>query len=194
MLYSRALCPLLLCLALWIPAGSAVAQTQESADAETTTTSQTGSSLDSEPASRSDAASESQWWLASGFWSHHTRRADRYQQDNTGVGIEWHGPGEWNAWQINAGHYRNSRNKPSNYLQVGWMPLQLPLPAGVLLKGGASVGMVNGYPRMHGGGYFATLVPALSAQWQRLGVNLVYIPSVGTVDGAFALQAKLRVL
>jgi hypothetical protein len=194
MLYSRALCPLSLCLALWVAAGTAVAQAQAPADGDTAAASETESRLDSQATSPSEALPDSQWWLASGFWSHHTRRADRYQQDNTGVGIEWHGPGEWKDWQLNAGHYRNSRNKPSNYLQVGWMPLQLALPAGVLVKGGASVGVVNGYPRMHGGGYFATLVPALSAQWQRLGVNLVYIPSVGTVDGAFALQAKLRVL
>jgi hypothetical protein len=133
-------------------------------------------------------------WLSSGFWSHHTRRADRYQQNNTGAGIEWHGAGAWQDFQVNAGHYRNSRNRPSNYLQVGWMPLQLSLPAGFELSGGASVGAVNGYPRMKGGGYFPTFVPALSLQWQRLGMNLVYIPSVGTVDGAFALQLKVRLL
>lgn len=136
----------------------------------------------------------SQLWVTSGFWSHHTRRADRYQQNNKGLGIEWHGAGTWQDWQLNAGHYRNSRNRPSNYLQAGWMPLQLALPAGLSLTAGASIGVVNGYPRMKGGGYFPTFVPALSMQWQRVGLNLVYIPSVGTVDGAFALQLKLQVL
>ena len=135
-----------------------------------------------------------QWWLSSGFWSHHTRRADRYRQDNTGIGFEWHGGSGWQDWQLNAGHYRNSRNRPSNYLQAGWMPLRLALPADFSLHAGASVGVVNGYPRMKGGGYFPTFVPALSLQWQRVGLNVVYIPSVGTVDGAFALQLKAQLL
>lgn len=171
MLHLPALRPLMLLLALLLPPCAGMAQT-----------------------TAPEAEGASQWWVSSGFWSHHTRRADHYQQNNTGIGVEWHAGGEWKDWQLNAGHYRNSRNRPSNYLQAGWMPLHLSLPAGFSLTAGASVGVVNGYPRMKGGGYFPTLVPALSLQWQRVGLNLVYIPSVGTVDGAFALQLKVQLL
>jgi hypothetical protein len=56
------------------------------------------------------------------------------------------------------------------------------------------VGAVNGYPKVRHGGYWATLVPMVSLESRRVGLNFVYIPSVGKrVDGAYALQVKLRV-
>lgn len=131
-------------------------------------------------------------WLTSGFLSHHTGQSThyRYNQHNDGVGLEWH---QSPSWQFNAGHYRNSVRHGSTYLQAAWMPLGLHLGDGVRLQAGASLGVVNGYPKVDHGGYFPTLVPALALEGRRVGVNLVYIPSVGKrVDGAFALQLKLR--
>jgi hypothetical protein len=44
------------------------------------------------------------------------------------------------------------------------------------------------------GGYWATLVPVVSLESRHVGLNFVYIPSVGKrVDGAYALQLKVRV-
>jgi hypothetical protein len=37
-------------------------------------------------------------------------------------------------------------------------------------------------------------MPMAGAEWGRVGLNLVYIPTVDRrVDGAFALQARIRV-
>jgi hypothetical protein len=146
----------------------------------------------SSPADAGDADTHS-LWLTSGFLSHHTGQSTRYHynQHNDGVGVEWH---ESASWQFNAGHYRNSVRHGSTYLQAAWMPLGLALGEGLRLKAGASLGVINGYPKVEHGRYFPTLVPALALESRRFGLNLVYIPSVGKkVDGALALQLKLRV-
>jgi len=133
---------------------------------------------------------KSRLWLESGFWSHHTtpRKVGSYREHNYGLGLEWQFA---ESWQLNAGHYRNSVNRPSNYLQVGWSPLSWSPMDDLTFSAGASVGVVNGYPKIHEG-YFPTLIPMASAEYRRVGLNLVYIPSVGRIHGAYAAQLKLR--
>jgi hypothetical protein len=129
-------------------------------------------------------------WLTTGFWSHHTqqRRTREYRQNNTGIGLQWQfAP----AWQVNAGHYRNSVDRPSNYLQLGWSPLHWQPAQQLAFSAGASVGVVNGYPNI-ADGYFATLVPMTTVEWRRVGLNLVYIPSAGRIHGGYAAQLKVK--
>ncbi len=141
------------------------------------------------PAIADDASEErASWWLTTGFVSKHHDNNSHYRENNPGIGVEWH----WSeSWRVHAGHYRNSLDRSSNYLQLAWMPLHWG--SGALdLRAGASVGVVNGYPPTRDGGYFPTLVPTLTLEYRRVGVNLVYIPSVWNVDGAVALQLKLK--
>jgi hypothetical protein len=136
------------------------------------------------------AQDSSSLWLTTGFWSHHTqqRRTREYRRNNTGIGLQWQfAP----AWQVNAGHYRNSVDRPSNYLQLGWSPLHWQPAQHLAFSAGASVGVVNGYPNI-ADGYFATLVPMTTVEWRRLGLNLVYIPSAGRIHGGYAAQLKLK--
>lgn len=132
-----------------------------------------------------------QLWLDSGFWSHHTkpntRSSQPYREHNAGLGLEWHFKPQW---QVNAGRYRNSLDEPSNYLQLGWMPLNWSPAGGLKLGVGGSVGVVNGYPGIADKGYFPSLVPVATAEWRRVGINLVYIPSIGRIHGAYAAQLK----
>lgn len=140
------------------------------------------------PAAQADTGR--QLWITSGFLSYHTRHADRYRSANTGIGAEWHLS---ERWQLNAGHYTNSVNGSSNYLQAGWAPLAMQLGANTRLRLGASLGVVNGYKSVRDGGYFPTLVPMLAIEHRRVGANLVYIPSLDDrVDGALAVQFKAR--
>jgi len=138
------------------------------------------------------SASAHELWVTTGFRSHHTGNNGLYNEHNSGLGAEWRFARDW---QLNAGHYKNSMSRGSSYLQAAWMPLELALPAQARLRGGASVGAVNGYPAVKDGGWFPTLVPTLALEWQRIGLNLVYIPSIGKrVDGAIALQLKVRAI
>jgi len=133
-------------------------------------------------------AKASSWWITTGFVSKHQSDNHLYRENNPGLGVEWHWSG---SWRVHAGHYRNSVNRSSNYLQLAWMPLHWG--SGALdLRAGASVGVVNGYPGTRDGDYFPTLVPTLTLEYRRVGVNLVYIPSVWNVDGVVAVQFKLK--
>lgn len=138
-----------------------------------------------------DATDGGTLWLTSGFLSHHTRHAERYDESNAGVGLEWQVS---DAWQVNLGHYSNSLRRSSRYLQLAWTPWQIGAADGPRLRLGGSVGLVDGYPTLGGGRWYPTLMPMAAAEWGRAGVNLVYIPTVDRrVDGAFALQARVRI-
>ena len=136
-------------------------------------------------------------WVTTGFVSKHTSRqhapAKGWNENNAGVGIEY---GLSSNWLIEGGVYKNSVYRTSHYAQVVWSPDLATWSSGDwTLRLGTAVGVVDGYPRMSGGGYFPTLLPVASAHWKRVGVNLTYVPSVaGNVAGAVALQAKFRLL
>lgn len=145
------------------------------------------------PAASAPSGFDRELWVTTGFLSHHTGHSTRYHynEHNDGLGLEWRVSPDW---QFNAGHYRNSVRRGSTYFQAAWMPVEEPLGDDLRLRAGASLGLINGYPKVNHRRYFATLVPALSIETHRFGLNVVYIPSVGKkVDGAFALQLKVRV-
>ncbi|HEV7815927.1 MAG TPA: hypothetical protein VGP06_12605, partial [Janthinobacterium sp.] len=58
---------------------------------------------------------------------------------------------------------------------------------------GAVVGAFNGYPKMLDGGWFPALVPVLSYEYKRVGVNLGIVPSYkDRLYGAFSFQLKVK--
>lgn len=135
------------------------------------------------------------FWVTSGFFSKHT--SDQfapkggYNETNTGIGIEY---GIDRNWTLAVGTYKNSVYKRSTYIQGVWTPDATTYNFGELsLKAGLAVGVVNGYPDQMQGGFFPAVLPVLSAEYKRVGVNLTYIPSLdGAVDGAVALQLKFK--
>jgi len=136
-------------------------------------------------------------WVTTGFVSKHTSQqhapAEGWNENNVGIGIEY---AFASNWLIGGGAYKNSVYKTSHYAQFVWSPDLVTWSSGDWkVRLGTAVGVVDGYPRMGGGGYFPTLLPVASAQWRRVGVNLTYVPSIaGNVAGAVALQAKFRLL
>ena len=136
-------------------------------------------------------------WVTSGFVSKHTSRqhapAGGWNENNTGLGVEY---AFSSNWLVQGGAYRNSVYKTSRYAQAVWSPDVVTWSSGDrMVRLGVATGVVDGYPRMSGGGYFPTLLPVASAHWGRIGVNLTYVPSIaGNVAGAVALQAKFRLL
>lgn len=130
-----------------------------------------------------------QFWLTTGFVSHHFKRDAGYNERNTGLGAEM----QFNDdTAISAGIYRNSVRKTSHYLQYVWIPLSLGT-----LHIGASVGAIDGYPELRHGKIALSLMPVASMNFkvfnQDAGLNFVYIPTIASrVNGALALQLKFR--
>jgi len=59
---------------------------------------------------------------------------------------------------------------------------------------GAVAGVMDGYPNMRNGGWFVSVIPAASFEYNNVGLNLMYIPSYqDKIYGSISLQLKLRV-
>lgn len=126
-----------------------------------------------------------EWWLNAGMYSYHFRHDKDLNDENFGLGIEYRYTA---ANALTAGFFRNSDRETSSYLGWYWQPIQLG-PARL----GAVLGALDGYPRMRDGGWFPALIPALSAESGKLGVNVFVIPGYqDRLYGAVSVQVKLR--
>jgi GNAT superfamily N-acetyltransferase len=168
-LKARALPPALLALAL---AGGA-AHAQESGPGRI-------GPFDTVPA---DPRSE--LWVDSGFATLHFDRDRNLNGGNRGLGAEYRFAGTLAAV---AGRFVNSDRAWSNYAGVIWQPLALG-PVRI----GAAVAAFDGYPKMHGGGWFPAAIPTFTADYERVGVNVGVIPTYkDRLYGGISLQLKLK--
>ncbi|HWQ96264.1 MAG TPA: hypothetical protein VN368_02715 [Candidatus Methylomirabilis sp.] len=119
--------------------------------------------------------------------AHHWNRADtsrlNLNEFNPGIGIER----ENGNFRQMAGIYKNSIRKPSIYALAAYIPVHAgPLNIGI------AGGLVTGYKK--------ALVPAaglaiiLTEQGQRLGLNLIAVPSVKKLGicGFLGIQARIK--
>jgi len=138
----------------------------------------------------SDMEKESRLWITTGFISYHPNRDANYNENNIGIGFEYHLD---KVSSFALGHYKNSIRKDSTYIQYVYTPLAL----GSFRFGGAA-GLVNGYPYLNKGDYAPVLMPVATVAFKLFGrdagVNAVYIPSlIPHVDSSFALQFKFAI-
>lgn len=131
-----------------------------------------------------------QVWLNPGFYSYHFDRDKDLRENNTGVGVEVllapdHG--------LMAGTFMNSRDERSYYAGYQWRPLHWQT-AHAWISAGIAVAAIDGYPTYNDGGWFLSLLPLLSIEGSRVGVNFSIVPTIkDRIDGAVAVQIKLRV-
>jgi hypothetical protein len=127
----------------------------------------------------------SQTWLNFGFYSDHFDRDKGLNNSNPGLGIEYRYS---TVASFTGGRFYNSDREYSNY--VGWY--YQPVALGPF-RLGAVVGAFNGYPKMLNGGWFPALIPVISYEYKRVGLNLGIVPSYkDRLYGAFAFQLKVK--
>jgi len=132
-----------------------------------------------------DAAPKSEFWLDSGFATAHFNRDKDLNGGNRGLGAEYRFTGTMAA---TAGRFVNSDRAYSNYAGVIWQPWALGP-----VRLGAAVAAFNGYPHMRDGGWFPALVPTLTYEYKRVGVNVGVIPSYkDRLYGGISVQLKLK--
>ena len=131
-----------------------------------------------------------QVWLNPGIYSYHFNRDSGYRDNNIGIGTEVLLTDDH---ALMAGSFINSDRQRSRYGLYEWRPLHWQI-SGVKLSAGIAVGAFDGYPKYQNGGWFAAALPLLAVEWERLGVNLAFIPNIpNRMSGAVAIQVKLRV-
>jgi hypothetical protein len=60
---------------------------------------------------------------------------------------------------------------------------------------GVVIGGLDGYTGMNDGGWFLAAIPAGSIEYQRVGLNVFFVPSYGNrIYGSISFQLKLKVL
>ena len=122
--------------------------------------------------------------------SYHFDRDKDLRENNIGLGVEVllapdHG--------LMAGTFMNSRDERSYYAAYQWRPLHWR-PGDTHVSAGIAIAAIDGYPTYRNGGWFLSLLPLLSIEGRRIGVNFSIIPTIkDRIDGAVAVQIKLRV-
>lgn len=126
-------------------------------------------------------------WLNPGFYSWHFDRDKDLNNGNYGFGAEYRFSTVASA---TAGRFYNSNRHYSNYVGLYYQPFAIgPVRVGVVAGG------FNGYPKMHEGGWFATVIPMLSYEYGRFGLNVAIVPSYkDKLNGAMAFQLKFKLL
>ncbi len=133
-----------------------------------------------------DSKPVSEFWVNAGMYSYHFQKDKGLNNSNPGVGLEYRFS---NVSSLTLGGYYNSDRKTSHYAGIYWQPLAIGS-----VRLGAAIGGFDGYPKMHGGGWFAAIIPTASVDYKRVGLNLFFIPTYkDKLYGALSFQLKVRV-
>lgn len=124
-------------------------------------------------------------WVNPGFYSYHFERGEGFDDTNPGLGAEYRFSTVASA---TVGRFHNSDRAMSNYAGIYYQPFSLGP-----LRLGAVVGAFNGYPKHKDGGWFPALLPVVSVEYQRVGVNFAIVPKYkDRLHGALTIQLKFK--
>ena len=125
-------------------------------------------------------------WINPGFYSAHFDSNKGLRNSNPGLGVEI---GLNNDWSFTVGEFINSNDAQSNYAGVYYQPWH----AGSW-KTGVVGGAFNGYPNAFNGGWFPALLPVVTYESKRWGINMAFVPPLpDRLYGAISFQLKWRV-
>lgn len=128
----------------------------------------------------------SEVWLNPGFATYHFDSDKDLSGSNWGFGAEYRFS---TVASVTAGRFRNSDREWSNYAGVYYQPWQLGK-----VRLGAVVGAFDGYPNMRDGGWFPALIPMASVEYERVGLNVGFIPSYkNRLYGGISFQLTFKV-
>lgn len=124
-------------------------------------------------------------WVNPGFYSHHFDKSKDLNNNNHGFGVEM---SLTDTYSLTAGVFENSNRATSHYVGAYVMPYKVGS-----FKAGAAVGAFDGYPNMRNGGWFPAIVPAMSIEGRRVGLNITYTPKIGDkLNSALSFQVKFN--
>ena len=124
-------------------------------------------------------------WINPGFYSAHFNTDKGLRNSNPGLGVEAVFNEDWSA---TAGTFTNSDDARSNYLGAYYQPWHWGS-----YKAGVVGGVFNGYPKAFDGGWFPALLPVVTWEGERFGLNIAFVPPLqNRLYGAISFQLKLR--
>lgn len=126
-------------------------------------------------------------WVGSGFLTYHFDRDKELNGKNTGIGVEYRFRGDLAA---TGGRFYDSDRAYSNYAGAIWEPFAIGP-----VRLGAVFAVFDGYPRMRDGGWFPAVIPMATLEYQRVGVNVGFVPSYkDRLYGGLSVQLKFKLV
>jgi hypothetical protein len=132
-----------------------------------------------------DPAPTSELWIDTGFYTAHFDGDKNLNNNNKGLALEYRFSGTLAA---TGGRFYNSDRAWSNYAGVIWQPYAVgPVRVGLALAA------FDGYPKTRNGGWFPGVIPTLTYEYQRVGVNVGIIPNYkDRLYGGISFQLKFK--
>ena len=132
-----------------------------------------------------DPAPTSELWIDTGFYTAHFDGDKDLNNNNKGLALEYRFSGTLAA---TGGRFYNSDRAWSNYAGVIWQPYSVgPVRLGLALAA------FDGYPKTRNGGWFPGVIPTLTYEYQRVGVNVGIIPNYkDRLYGGISFQLKFK--
>jgi hypothetical protein len=132
-----------------------------------------------------DPAPTSELWIDTGFYTAHFDGDKDLNNNNKGLALEYRFSGTLAA---TGGRFYNSDRVWSNYAGVIWQPYAVgPVRVGLALAA------FDGYPKTRDGGWFPGVIPTLTYEYQRVGVNVGIIPNYkDRLYGGISFQLKFK--
>jgi hypothetical protein len=132
-----------------------------------------------------DPAPTSELWIDTGFYTAHFDGDKDLNNNNKGLALEYRFSGTLAA---TGGRFYNSDRAWSNYAGVIWQPYAVgPVRVGLALAA------FDGYPKTRDGGWFPGVIPTLTYDYQRVGVNVGIIPNYkDRLYGGISFQLKFK--
>jgi hypothetical protein len=125
-------------------------------------------------------------WVNAGFYTHHFDPDLDLRDNNLGLGLEYRYRHD-QAWT--AGMYQNSNWQNSRYLGWYWQPWQWGP-----VRAGAVAGVFDGYPKANDGGIVPGVIPTISAEYERVGLNVLFVPGYkDQLSTSISFQLKFKV-
>jgi hypothetical protein len=117
--------------------------------------------------------------------SYHFDRAAHYNENNLGVGFEYHPfvDGKDTGIRIGGGEYKNSLSVHTNYIEAAYLPIKFT----DWIRGGLDALIVTGYETITK--WFPVVLPVIEVKVGNYGANIVVAP---LKKGGVALQVKYR--
>ena len=132
-----------------------------------------------------DPAPTSELWIDTGFYTAHFDGDKDLNNNNKGLALEYRFSGTLAA---TGGRFYNSDRAWSNYAGVIWQPYAVgPVRVGLALAA------FDGYPKTRDGGWFPGVIPTLTYEYERVGVNVGIIPNYkDRLYGGISFQLKFK--
>lgn len=113
--------------------------------------------------------------------SHHIKPSEEYNEENYGAGITYQVKNQYLA----AGWYKNSLNRTTKYLMVGWRK-DLIDGDGVFAPG-IMIGGLTGYTDETA----TVVIPTLTFGYQPVKINLLILPAINGFEGVVFAQLEV---